>query len=274
MVGGAPVTPEFAAEIGADAYAPDAASAVDVAKQAVARLTRSRAGGPTRHGVEGSTGMMTSRQRLQATLEHRQPDRVCVDLGATFVSGAHASTVSKLRQALVDDPAYRIRVIHPLQLNGEIDDPAPGTSDRRRRCLPEHDRIRLQERGLETVGAVRRHRRRGPGAFTPTVDGNGDLLLHPGGDPNAPASARMPRGGTTSTRSCGRSRSTRIISIPPTTPRNTAGWRYRPGRFCTQRTASGHGDGVRRLRHDPGCLGLRRCDGRPRRGAATAEGHP
>jgi 5-methyltetrahydrofolate--homocysteine methyltransferase len=36
MVGGAPVTPEYAAEIGADAYAPDAASAVDVAKQAVA----------------------------------------------------------------------------------------------------------------------------------------------------------------------------------------------------------------------------------------------
>jgi len=36
MVGGAPVTPEFAAQIGADAYAPDAASAVDVAKGAVA----------------------------------------------------------------------------------------------------------------------------------------------------------------------------------------------------------------------------------------------
>jgi 5-methyltetrahydrofolate--homocysteine methyltransferase len=36
MVGGAPVTPEFAAKIGADAYAPDAASAVGVAKEAVA----------------------------------------------------------------------------------------------------------------------------------------------------------------------------------------------------------------------------------------------
>jgi 5-methyltetrahydrofolate--homocysteine methyltransferase len=36
MVGGAPVTAEFATEIGADAYAPDAASAVDVAKSAVA----------------------------------------------------------------------------------------------------------------------------------------------------------------------------------------------------------------------------------------------
>jgi 5-methyltetrahydrofolate--homocysteine methyltransferase len=32
MVGGAPVTEAFAREIGADAYAPDAASAVDVAR--------------------------------------------------------------------------------------------------------------------------------------------------------------------------------------------------------------------------------------------------
>jgi len=36
MVGGAPVTPEFAEKIGADAYAPDAAGAVDWAKQAMA----------------------------------------------------------------------------------------------------------------------------------------------------------------------------------------------------------------------------------------------
>jgi len=34
-VGGAPVTAEYAASIGADGYAPDAASAVGVAKTAV-----------------------------------------------------------------------------------------------------------------------------------------------------------------------------------------------------------------------------------------------
>mgnify|MGYP001591457842 CR=1 FL=1 len=33
MVGGAPVTSRYAADIGADGYAPDAASAVDLAKQ-------------------------------------------------------------------------------------------------------------------------------------------------------------------------------------------------------------------------------------------------
>ncbi len=37
MIGGAPVTDRFAKEIGADGYAPDAASAVDVAKSLTAR---------------------------------------------------------------------------------------------------------------------------------------------------------------------------------------------------------------------------------------------
>ena len=36
VIGGAPITHDFAKEIGADAYAPDAASAVDVARQLVA----------------------------------------------------------------------------------------------------------------------------------------------------------------------------------------------------------------------------------------------
>jgi 5-methyltetrahydrofolate--homocysteine methyltransferase len=35
IVGGAPVTAEFAAQIGADGYAPDAASAVETAKRLV-----------------------------------------------------------------------------------------------------------------------------------------------------------------------------------------------------------------------------------------------
>jgi len=37
MIGGAPVTPRYADEIGADGYAPDAASAVEKAKQLIGR---------------------------------------------------------------------------------------------------------------------------------------------------------------------------------------------------------------------------------------------
>ncbi len=41
---------------------------------------------------------MTSRERLQAALNHTQPDRVPVDLGATFVTGIHVSALARLRR--------------------------------------------------------------------------------------------------------------------------------------------------------------------------------
>ena len=45
VIGGAPTTPEFAAQIGADGFAPDAGAAVDLARQDARRLTgRSRKG--------------------------------------------------------------------------------------------------------------------------------------------------------------------------------------------------------------------------------------
>ena len=43
---------------------------------------------------------MNSRQRVQSTLNHHEPDRVPVDLGASPVTGMHASAECKLRQAL------------------------------------------------------------------------------------------------------------------------------------------------------------------------------
>ena len=46
MVGGAPVSQGFATEIGADAYAPEAASAVEAARSLVAGLSRPRGDGP------------------------------------------------------------------------------------------------------------------------------------------------------------------------------------------------------------------------------------
>ena len=69
-----------------------------------------------------STGAMTSRERLQTTLSHQQPDRVCVDFGSTFVTGIHASAVTRLRQAVLDDADYRVKVVEPYQVLGEVDD--------------------------------------------------------------------------------------------------------------------------------------------------------
>jgi len=40
---------------------------------------------------------MTSRERVAETLNHREPDRVPLDLGASVLTGMHVSSVYKLR---------------------------------------------------------------------------------------------------------------------------------------------------------------------------------
>ena len=139
---------------------------------------------------------MNSRERLQATLEHRQPDRVCVDFGATFVTGIHVSIVHRLRQRVLGDTNYRVKVIEPYQMLGELDDEL-------RAAL-----------GIDVVGTLGRKSIFGteqkdwkpftmpdgtpclvPGTFNVTPAPDGGWLMHPEGDTSVPASGHMPAGG-------------------------------------------------------------------------------
>ena len=43
---------------------------------------------------------VTSRERLIETLNHREPDKVVVDMGATTITGINANALAKLRKAL------------------------------------------------------------------------------------------------------------------------------------------------------------------------------
>ncbi|MEW6749407.1 MAG: hypothetical protein AB1505_00330 [Candidatus Latescibacterota bacterium] len=43
---------------------------------------------------------MTSRQRVLAAIEPREPDRVPADLGGTIMSGIMAQAIPRLRRAL------------------------------------------------------------------------------------------------------------------------------------------------------------------------------
>jgi len=139
---------------------------------------------------------MNSRERLQATLGHRQPDRVCVDFGSTAVTGMHVAAVSRLRQAVLGQPDYRVKVIEPYQMLGEIDEAL-------REAL-----------GIDVVGLLGRTTLFGfenagwkpftlfdgtpvlvPENFNVTVEPDGGLLMYPEGDLSAPPSGRMPAGG-------------------------------------------------------------------------------
>jgi hypothetical protein len=64
---------------------------------------------------------MTSRERVRAAIEHRQPDRVPVDFGSTFITGIHCSVVAGLRDhyGLEKRP---VKVCEPYQMLGLVED--------------------------------------------------------------------------------------------------------------------------------------------------------
>ena len=65
---------------------------------------------------------LSSRQRLDATLNHTSPDRVCIDFGATHVTGINVSVVTELRRALLGDNDYRVKVTEPYQMLGFMEE--------------------------------------------------------------------------------------------------------------------------------------------------------
>ncbi len=138
---------------------------------------------------------MTPRERLQTALDHRQPDRVPVDFGATFVTGMHVSVVHRLRQRLLGEANYRVKVIEPYQMLGEVD-------DRLREAL-----------GIDAIGVLGRRSMFGteardwkpfttfdgtpcllPGQMNLTPAPDGGWYMYPEGDTSAAPSGHMPEG--------------------------------------------------------------------------------
>jgi hypothetical protein len=138
---------------------------------------------------------MTPRERLRTALNHRTPDRIPVDFGATAVTGMHVTCVAQLRDAL-GLPRRPVKVCEPYQMLGEIEDDL-------REAL-ELDTVPLP--GPKTIFGFRNENWREFRApwgqellvsehFVTTADANGELLLYPEGDRNAPPSGRLPVGG-------------------------------------------------------------------------------
>ena len=140
---------------------------------------------------------MNSRQRVETALDHRIPDCVPLDLGASPVTGMHVSSVYQLRQALkLDEPGVPVKVVEPYQMLGEI---APDL---------------IEALGVDVMGLGGTKTFFGyenkdwkpwtlfdgtpvlvPGAFNTEPEASGDILMYPEGDRSAPPSGRMPRGG-------------------------------------------------------------------------------
>jgi hypothetical protein len=138
---------------------------------------------------------MTSKERVLAALNHRQPDRVPIDFGSTGVTGMHATCVAGLRQyfGLENRP---VKIHEPYQMLGLIEDDlqnalgldVEGVFPRKTMFgFANHDwkPWRMPD-GLEVLVAE---------DFRVTVDVSGNTLIYPEGDTSVAPSGRMPRDG-------------------------------------------------------------------------------
>jgi len=140
---------------------------------------------------------MTPRERIQAALNHEQPDRVPVDFGGTFETGIAVSTVYYLRQAYgLDKPEGRVKVTEPYQMLGEVRDDL-------------RDSMGVDTTALYNTGSAFGYPLSDwkewttfdgakvlvPGMFTTEPDEKGDIYMYPEGDRSVPPSAVMPDGG-------------------------------------------------------------------------------
>ncbi|MBN2514002.1 MAG: hypothetical protein JXB18_13780 [Sedimentisphaerales bacterium] len=139
---------------------------------------------------------LSSRQRLQAVLDHKPVDRLCVDIGAGGQTGMGCCAVHRLREAVLGRTGHKVKVTELYQMLGEIDEqliqalkldvvgvhpPCDMFGIRQEKWKP----FTMPVDGTEVLV---------PGDFNYTKDGNGDLLMYPEGDTSVPPCAKMPKG--------------------------------------------------------------------------------
>ncbi len=137
---------------------------------------------------------MNSKQRVLASINHQQPDRIAVDFGATPVTGIHVLAIERLRN-YYGLPYKPVKVTEPYQMLGEIDDDLME--------ILGVDVIGLSPAnnmfGIKNYGKFKEFRTFWgqtvlvPEGFNTTIDSNGDLLIYPEGNTSVSPCGKMPK---------------------------------------------------------------------------------
>jgi len=137
---------------------------------------------------------MTSKERLLATINHKQPDKIVIDFGATSVTGIHCKVVQELRDfyGLENKP---VRVIEPFQMLGEVDAELQEIIGIDTVCI-------FGSRNMFDIDETTLHEQVTPWGqqvliakeIDLTADKKGDIYIYPKGDKNFGPSAIMPQG--------------------------------------------------------------------------------
>ena len=138
---------------------------------------------------------MTSRERVLLALNHKEPDRVPVDLGGSVVTGIQASALDKLRKELCLEDKM-VKVYEPMMMLGLVENDvlealgcdvialhAPGTL---LGYNNENWKLWNLPNGTEVLIG---------GGFTCSTDHDGAIYAYPNSNMLAPPSAKMPHNG-------------------------------------------------------------------------------
>ncbi|MBI5094897.1 MAG: methyltransferase [Candidatus Hydrogenedentes bacterium] len=140
---------------------------------------------------------MTSRERVRLALNHREPDRVPLDLGGGPVTGMHVDSVYALRQALgLDAPSTPVKVVEPYQMLGEIGlDLMEAVGVDVIGLSPPRTMFGFPNSGWKPWTTFQGTPVLVPEGFNTAPEADGSLLMYPEGDRSVPATGRMPAGG-------------------------------------------------------------------------------
>ncbi|MHC4394723.1 MAG: uroporphyrinogen decarboxylase family protein [Planctomycetota bacterium] len=138
---------------------------------------------------------MRCRQKVKKALNHEESDKVPVDFGASPVTGMHISRVAAVRDYYGLEKRL-VKAFEPSQMLGWLDDDlrdaigvdVAGVSARNTMFgFPNENWKQFKTPWGQEI-LVSEH-------FKTTMESNGDVLIYPGGDIDAPPSGRMPQSG-------------------------------------------------------------------------------
>lgn len=137
---------------------------------------------------------MTSKERIQAALNHKEGDRVPVDFGTTGVTGIHCKVIEGIRRhyGLEERP---VRIVEPFQMLGEVDEElqkiigtdVSGIYGRSNMFSIDESEVHEQITPWGQHVLIAK-------SIDLTTDKNGDVYFYAGGDRSYPPSAIMPDG--------------------------------------------------------------------------------